>query len=341
MKLFYLLYLVPVTTVIYVLYGASESHSANREAPVLMFEEYEYDLGEGGPGDKLNGVLRLVNHTNKEVRFRLRASCGCTDLTPMSGSIKPQGKQDLSVSLNLPHAKGSPKTAGITAAWNESFSGAGTTSCKISGRTGYTFIASPRSISIKSNSNESDVGAQTSMVTVTGRGRAAFKNINEINVTSTAGVSIDRVEQTADSRCQIHFSLSEKTYSTPQLHTIHVKHIHTKDTCVIPVEISSNAVALVVPPVLRITNQKDSKAVEQTVRLYPLKEKYRFEVDQSRLPQGVTVSKVETHSNDSSGQIQFLVRVAARQIPADDFQINYRCKQGESITWLAQQVRVK
>lgn len=71
-------------------------------APKLKFSTNRLDLGEGKPNEIVRGELILTNPGDSPVQFSLIRHCGCTELSPLSGTLPGFGKETIQVGVKLP-----------------------------------------------------------------------------------------------------------------------------------------------------------------------------------------------------------------------------------------------
>src|SRR5579872_7214008 len=69
--------------------------------PRLEIEETNLDLGDGKPSETLHGVFRLKNTGHAPLQFTAGRSCGCTHLSPTSGTIAPGQTCDVTAGVTL------------------------------------------------------------------------------------------------------------------------------------------------------------------------------------------------------------------------------------------------
>jgi hypothetical protein len=69
-------------------------------------------LGEGKPGDLLDGTFMIRNIGSKPLTFQLKAGCRCAWVTPAEGSVEPGGEQAIHVGVRL-RKKGQDENSSI------------------------------------------------------------------------------------------------------------------------------------------------------------------------------------------------------------------------------------
>jgi HYDIN/CFA65/VesB-like, Ig-like domain len=89
--------LVPLTVVVV-------STAIRNRVPVsqLLIEPVRLELGEGKPGEQVDGKFSIRNPTRDDAPYTLRASCGCTSLTPHEGVLRAGDAQAVHISVVLP-----------------------------------------------------------------------------------------------------------------------------------------------------------------------------------------------------------------------------------------------
>ena len=61
----------------------------------LRIPDQPLDLGKGAPGSVLRGSFLLGNQGVRELRYTLKASCGCSALRPAAGTIPAKRAQEI------------------------------------------------------------------------------------------------------------------------------------------------------------------------------------------------------------------------------------------------------
>lgn len=78
-------------------------------APRLTLSTARLDLGDGEPNEILRGELKLTNPGATAVKYALIKHCGCTELSPRSGTLGPGEKETIRVGVELPDHANSEK----------------------------------------------------------------------------------------------------------------------------------------------------------------------------------------------------------------------------------------
>lgn len=79
----------------------------------LTLSTTRLDLGDGKPNEIVRGELTLSNPNSSPVAFSLIKHCGCTELSPLSGTLPPRGKELIHVGLQLPAYANSEKGTSV------------------------------------------------------------------------------------------------------------------------------------------------------------------------------------------------------------------------------------
>lgn len=92
---------------------------ARPAAPTIALSHLRLDLGEGRPGQQLEGSFTVTNQGTKLLEFMLSPTCGCAFVRPMGGRLKPGQSQKISLGIRLPQTANSEKTTQIVIRSND------------------------------------------------------------------------------------------------------------------------------------------------------------------------------------------------------------------------------
>ena len=81
--------------------------------PSIALSHTRLDLGEGRPGEQLEGSFTVSNRGSEPLEFKLSASCGCAFVRPMAGTLAPAQSQTITLGIRLPATINSEKSAQI------------------------------------------------------------------------------------------------------------------------------------------------------------------------------------------------------------------------------------
>ncbi|QDT99534.1 Ig-like domain-containing protein [Gimesia aquarii] len=87
--------------------------SSQFEGPRISIKERSLDLGNGKPGEEMQGELVFENTGSKPLEYNIVTSCGCTSLTPRKGTLDIGESQTANVVLKLPEYAKSEKAVRI------------------------------------------------------------------------------------------------------------------------------------------------------------------------------------------------------------------------------------
>ncbi len=79
----------------------------------IRFTQSSLSLEVTNPADQLTGVVGLINPTAAPVAFRLSTTCGCSGVTPRTGTLAPGETLDLQVNMNSPQVRGARQGAAV------------------------------------------------------------------------------------------------------------------------------------------------------------------------------------------------------------------------------------
>jgi hypothetical protein len=79
----------------------------------LILSTTRLDLGDGKPNEIVRGELTLSNPHDSPVVFSLVKHCGCTELSPLSGTLAAGGKETIHVGIQLPDHANSEKNTSV------------------------------------------------------------------------------------------------------------------------------------------------------------------------------------------------------------------------------------
>jgi hypothetical protein len=77
------------------------------------------DLGEGRPGQQLEGAFTVTNEGTQPLKFKISASRGCSFVRPMGGTLPPGASRAIRVGLRLPATVGSEKNTQVVVESND------------------------------------------------------------------------------------------------------------------------------------------------------------------------------------------------------------------------------
>lgn len=81
--------------------------------PRLRLPAYPLDLGEGKSGEILDGVFEIRNVGSSALSYRIEPSCGCSDLSPVAGTIPAGERQEVHIGVRL-QGQGTEKNVRLT-----------------------------------------------------------------------------------------------------------------------------------------------------------------------------------------------------------------------------------
>ncbi len=87
--------------------------------PSLALSHTRLDLGEGKPGEQLEGSFTVTNQGSEPLEFTLSASCGCAFVRPMGGRLKPGESRKVSLGIRLPSTPNSEKSTQVLVRSND------------------------------------------------------------------------------------------------------------------------------------------------------------------------------------------------------------------------------
>ena len=91
-------------------WGAIHYYRVAWHVPRLEIAETSLDLGNGKPGEVMCGAFMLRNTGRAPLNFTTQTSCGCQEVSPRKGTIRPGDELALSVSLRLAGYSNAEKT---------------------------------------------------------------------------------------------------------------------------------------------------------------------------------------------------------------------------------------
>jgi hypothetical protein len=69
--------------------------------PRLELPTKELNLGKARSGEIVDGFFRIINRGGQPLTYKLKATCGCSELSPTAGTIRPYGFEDVKVGIRL------------------------------------------------------------------------------------------------------------------------------------------------------------------------------------------------------------------------------------------------
>jgi hypothetical protein len=81
--------------------------------PSIALSHTRLDLGQGRPGEQLEGSFTVSDRGSEPLEFKLSASCGCAFVRPMAGTLAPARSQTVTLGIRLPATINSEKHAQI------------------------------------------------------------------------------------------------------------------------------------------------------------------------------------------------------------------------------------
>lgn len=93
--------------------GMEIYHRKITRVPCISVEKEFFDLGNGSPGEELDGQILIKNLGGKDLEYEVAASCGCTSLNPRKGVLRIGQSQVIDMSLKLPDHSNSEKSVRV------------------------------------------------------------------------------------------------------------------------------------------------------------------------------------------------------------------------------------
>ncbi|QDT98979.1 Ig-like domain-containing protein [Gimesia aquarii] len=87
--------------------------------PKILLKEQAINLGNGKPGQEMKGSFDIINSGFAPLEYSIRASCGCTSLSPHMGVIDSSETKKINLSIKLPEYSNSEKGVRITITSND------------------------------------------------------------------------------------------------------------------------------------------------------------------------------------------------------------------------------
>lgn len=94
-------------------YGVIRAFAVAR-GPALVLPRYPVSLGDGKPGQTLNGYFDLFNAGDEPLTFKLTPGCNCSSLSPREGSIPAGESQRVAIGIKLGGVYGASKSVIVT-----------------------------------------------------------------------------------------------------------------------------------------------------------------------------------------------------------------------------------
>jgi len=95
------------------------THTQRVTGPSIAVSHTRLDLGEGRPGEQLEGSFTVSNRGSEPLEFTLSASCGCSFVRPMAGTLAPGESQRITLGIRLPQAVNSEKSTQVAIQSND------------------------------------------------------------------------------------------------------------------------------------------------------------------------------------------------------------------------------
>lgn len=257
-------------------------------SPSMALSTGRLDLGDGKPGAKMRGIFQIRNGGSRPLEYQIQSTCGCTELTPRSGTVDPGGSQDVSVALTLPEYAGSEQSVKVLVKCNDPHRPAAT--CSVTAKCPAPFEATPKFVNLGEVIRD-DLGLVSEVLEIRGSGGKVLDNPGRLRLRHESQHIQINQELTADGVIRLKISLSPQTPCIELYDTLELRLGNSSDRVVkVPMH------ARVVEPVY---------VVPSTVflRIDPLTGKYQ-PVDLlviSRCP-GITLGPVSV-SNDRKEEV--------------------------------------
>jgi len=87
--------------------------------PRMIVPEGLIDLGDGAPGEVLNGTFKIENGGSADLEFKCERSCGCTRLDPGRGTLAPGEAALIKVGVKLWEYSNSERAVRVTLKSND------------------------------------------------------------------------------------------------------------------------------------------------------------------------------------------------------------------------------
>jgi len=92
---------------------------SHQPAPAIRLSSQRLDLGEGRPGARVSGTLRIENLGDEPLEFQVHGSCGCMELSPQAGTVAPGEAEEVRVVVALPGTTDSERSVRILVSSND------------------------------------------------------------------------------------------------------------------------------------------------------------------------------------------------------------------------------
>ncbi len=152
--------------------------------PIMELSPTRLDLGEGEPNELVRGAFHVRNPGNRPLEISVRATCGCTELTPRVATVEPGGEQEIKLSVQLPDYPGSERSIRVIVQGNDPHRRL--EGCSVIANSPASLRVSPSRIDFGKLS-EGNHNAPAKSVTVCRRGGETFADLKMLEIRSCPG----------------------------------------------------------------------------------------------------------------------------------------------------------
>jgi Protein of unknown function (DUF1573) len=259
---------------------------AKESAPTLTIRQPVIDLGDGEPGQLLQGSIKLENTGSSLLTFTAQRSCGCTSLDPNRGTIASGGHAEIKVGVRLPEYSNSSRSVYVKITTNDP--SMPDRQCTLLARSRASVDVSPGALYF-GELNASEVGTVAKTLTVRDRFGKPIRDPQTVLVRSTSGNARYRWIKNQDETYSLSVLLAVPLRSGEELRDqLSIGLRATSSPFLVPVFASMREPITVIPSTLLLT-QEESTNEPKTMYLWVRSMSPLGRMTVAAQPPGITV----------------------------------------------------
>ena len=303
--------------------------SSQFDGPQISIQEKILDLGNGKPGEKMQGELVIQNTGSKPLEFNIWTSCGCTSLTPRKGTLQPGNSQTANVVLKLSENANSEKTVQIIVHSNDTQQPK--VNCMARARCPAPFVLQPERIN-DTFYNERELQEAVFEIEVSpNSAEPAFADVKQLQVTSNNNLLHINKPELRNGKYHFQIVVDDNMKHKENYGTIELSHKDDARKMVLPISLKLVERVLIVPSSVQLKKNEDGTFQDLVLTIINRQlDKELTDIELINPPAGISI---KDQASIGKNKRQIRVGFSSGQLNAREISLELFCQGiGSSIT---------